>query len=111
MRKDSAYRRFGMPKFVTNTGNQDRAKHLEAVRRIREGIDPKARGLGGFSGTELSIPELDYAILQALYPELNSRDATERTKAWKKFAASPESEPYRLYRIKRGPQCRSLTVR
>jgi hypothetical protein len=103
-----------MPQFVSTTGNMDHRRHLEAVRRIREGIDPKPKTLGshgGFAGVELSIPELDYAILKIRYPELNSRDANERTRAWQRFANSPESEDYRLYRIKRGPQCRSITAR
>jgi len=103
-----------MPEFVTSTGNADRKRHLEMTRRIREGIDPKVKNLGpngGCAATELIIPELDFAVLRARFPELNSKCATERTKAWQKFAASPESEPYRTYRIKRGPQCRSITAR
>ena len=97
------------------TPEQFRINMTEIVRRIREGIDPKTRRLdqanGGCAGVELSIPEMDYAVLKIRYPELNSRDATERTKAWQKFIRSPESEPYRTYRIKRGPQCRSITAR
>ncbi len=108
--KNSQYRAGGMPAFVSNTGNLDRKRHLEMVRRIREGIDPKARHLP-FAGCELSIPELDFAIIRVRYPELTSKCPTERTRAWQKFANSPESEPYRLYRLKRGPQCRSITAR
>jgi hypothetical protein len=111
---ESQFRQFGMPQFVTTTGNADRRRHLEAIRRIREGIDPKPKTLGsfgGFAGVELSIPELDYAILKIRFPELNSRDAGERTRAWQRFARSEASLPYRLYRIKRGPQCRSITAR
>lgn len=108
------FQQFGMPEFVTHCGNKDRKKHLEAIRRIREGIDPKPHHLGpngGCAGVELSIPEFDYAVLIVRYPELNSKDGVEQTNAWKRFLASPESEPYRVHRIKRGPQCRSITAR
>jgi len=111
---DSQFRRFGLPTFKTTCGNADRANHLEAIRRIREGIDPKPKTLGpngGFAGVELSIPEFDYQFIRARYPDLTSPDAGIRTAAWKKFAASPESEPYRTYRIKRGAECRSITAR
>lgn len=107
--KKKQHQQFGMPTFVTSTGNADRRKHLEATRRLREGIDPK--GHASFGSIALQIPELDYAVLRVRYPELNSPDATERTKAWQKFAKSPESEPYRTYKIKRGPQTRSITAR
>lgn len=113
-RRASQLNDLGMPQFVTNCGNSDRANHLEAIRRIREGIDPQPKKLGvagGFAGVELSIPEFDYAVLQVRFPDLNSKDAGIRRNAWLKFAKDPASEPYRLHRIKRGPQCRSLTAR
>lgn len=98
-----------MPAFVTSTGNKERAAHLAEVKRMREGIDPK--GHASFGSVALSIPMLDAQVIRARYPDLNSPDAEIRTKAWQKFAASPESEPYRTYKIKRGPQCRSITAR
>ena len=103
------HQQFGMPTFVTNSGNKDRARHLAEVKRMREGIDPK--GHASFGSVSLCIPELDAAIIKIRYPDLNSPDAEIRTRAWQKFARSPESEPYRTYKIKRGPQCRSTTAR
>lgn len=114
MKRDSQYQKFGMPAFASRGGNPDRRRILEGVRRIREGIDPKPKNLGsagGFAGCMLAIPEFDFPIIQAMFPDLKSHDAEIRSKAWKKFARSPLSEPYRLSKIKRGPQCRSITAR
>lgn len=103
-----------MPTFATRGGNPHRRHILEGVRRIREGIDPKPKTLGssdGFAGSMLAIPEMDFPIVQAMFPDLRSPDAEIRSKAWLKFARSPLSEPYRLNKLKRGPQCRSITAR
>lgn len=114
MKRVSQFEQFGFPDGGTHCGNKDRAKHLAAIKRIRDGVDPAPKKLGtngGFAGVELSIPELDYYVLQHRFPDLKSKDPEIRRRAWLKFAKSPESEPYRLYRIKRGPQCRSITAR
>lgn len=103
------HKQFGMPTFVTTCGNADRAKHLAEVKRMRDGIDPKSHA--SFGSVSLLIPELDAAVLKVRFPDLTSPDADIRTKAWQKFARSPLSEPYRTYKIKRGPQCRSTTAR
>ena len=103
-----------MPTFKTFAGNPERAHILDGVRRIREGVDPKPKTLGrheGFGAVMLSIPEFDYPFIRAMFPDIASQDAEIKTKAWKKFARSPLSEPYRINRIKRGPQCRSITAR
>jgi hypothetical protein len=44
----------------------------------------------------LSIPFEDYLALQVKYPELASPDGQIKTRAYKRFMASPESKPYRL---------------
>lgn len=114
MKRDSQFRNFGLPRFASRNGNPDRQHILSAVRKIREGTDPKPKTLGsggGFGGVELVIPELDMAFIQRMFPEVTSQDATERTKAWQRFSKSPLSEPYRVHRMKRGPQCRSITAR
>ena len=50
-----------------------------------------------FGRAMLTIPQLDYQRLIKHYPALNSHDAVEQTKAWKRFLRSPESEAYRNY--------------
>ena len=89
----------GIPAFKSNTGNADRKAILDANRRVREGIDPAPRDFGsggGFGRAMLRIPEFDLPFIQAMFPETKSHDATERTKAWQKFARSPLSEKYRV---------------
>ena len=103
-----------MPAFKTTAGNPDRAKILDGVRRVREGVDPMPRKLGshgGFGAVMLSIPEFEYPFILRMFPDFNSMDEEIKTKAWKKFAVSPFSEPYRINRIRRGRQCRSITAR
>ena len=114
MRRDSQFRNFGLPAFKSRRGNPERRRILEGVRRIRDGIDAKPKPLGtggGFGGVELVIPEFDFPFIQAMFPDVTSKDAEIRTRAWQKFAKSPLSEPYRVNKLKRGPQCRSITAR
>ena len=68
---------------------------LEATkyRRDHPGIMQDAP----FGRAMLTIPELDYQRLIKHYPALDSLDAVEQTKAWKRFLRSAESEPYRNY--------------
>lgn len=110
-RRFSQFKTFGFPDGGTHCGNKDRAAHLAMVRRIRDGTLPKPRSLGGWSGMELSIPELDYYVLVQRFPDLRSPDAEIKRRAWLKFKNDPASEPYRIYRKQRGPQCRSITAR
>jgi hypothetical protein len=51
-----------------------------------------------FGRVILAIPLSDIAALRALYPDLVSRDALTRTRAWQHFARSPASVPYRTAR-------------
>ncbi len=71
---------------------------------------PRDSGMGHVA---LSIPEYDYFILQIRFPELASRDAGVRLAAWKRFIASPLSEPYRVHRNegKKRPGFAAGTVR
>jgi hypothetical protein len=104
----------GMPEFVTKGGNRDRHNILEDNKALRDGRLPKPRNLGdsdGFAGVALRIPELDYAVIKIMFPDDTSPDHEIRTKAWQKFARDPASEPYRVQRKTRGPQCRSITAR
>ncbi len=111
MGKVKQFKQFGFPDGGTHTGNKDRAAHLAMVRSIREGNAPAPRHLGGLAGMELSIPELDYYVLVQRFPDLRSPDHEIKRNAWLKFLNGPLSEPYRIHRRKRGPQCRSLTAR
>ena len=44
----------------------------------------------------LSMNDIDRRALARLFPDINSPDAELRTKAWKRFMASPLSEPYKV---------------
>ena len=65
---------------------------LETNRQLRrEGLKDLS-----FGRWALSIPEIDYKKLVKANPALKSLDTVERTLAWKRFMASPESVPYRV---------------
>lgn len=108
------FKEMGMPAFVTRGGNAERAAGLERNKLLREGRLPAPNNLGshgGFGGVALSIPPLDYEVIKRMFPDVTSKDHEIRSKAWQRFTKSPLSEPYRVSRIKRGPQCRSITAR
>lgn len=109
-KKQSQLEQFGMPQFVTRNGNAHRRAILEDNKLRRDGVGAKPRNFG-FGGVALRIPELDYKVIQIMFPDVNSPDHEIRTKAWQKFANDPLSEPYRVHRKTRGPQCRSITAR
>ncbi len=50
-----------------------------------------------FAGDQMRIPEIAYYALQKKYPDLASLDAEIRTKAWRRFYASSEADPYRTH--------------
>lgn len=112
---EGQYYKYGLQPFASTSGNADRKRILENVKGVREGTSGvTARnfgGGGGFGRVALCIPEFDYPFIKAMFPEVTSPDAQTRTKAWQRFAKSPLSEPYRTYKNKRGPQCRSITAR
>lgn len=90
-------KRFGVPGEVVNDHAPARQAHLSRIKRIRERTLPKPPGQD-FGYLALSIPEFDYYVLQQRFPDLKSPDHEIRLKAWKKFIASPLSEPYRVNR-------------
>jgi hypothetical protein len=49
-----------------------------------------------FGGLELIIPLDDLHALWRKYPELNCPEAETKTKAWRRFFASSEADPYRV---------------
>ncbi len=67
---------------------------------LRENLELRNSGIKadgiGFGRAILQVPQLDLQRLWRKYPDLNCLDADIKTKAWLKFAASSESEPYRL---------------
>lgn len=64
----------------------------QALRNEPEAVRPLS-----FMGSELRIPELHYYRLIKKYPELNSKDSTTLSKAWRKFLASAEADIYRTH--------------
>lgn len=74
-----------------------RAQVYTANRRVREGVGPRPRRLDDGEVT-FRIFEADFFALRKLFPELAARDGKTRFEAWKRFAASPFSEPFRVTR-------------
>lgn len=107
--KKSDVERYGLPSFVSTTGNRERMQVLHRNYLIREGRLPRV--FQDCMAVSMQIPPLDHAVLMARYPELQSTDLETRQRAWDKFEFSSESEAYRHYKLKRGPQCRSITAR
>jgi len=64
--------------------------HNRAVRQDRQG-----RSMG-WGEPMLRLPELDLHKLKVANPDLAHPDGQIRSRAWKRFAASPEAAPYRL---------------
>lgn len=71
---------------------------LQEIRKEAGALRPLS-----FMGWELCIPEADYWPLLAKYPELKSLDAEIKTRAWRRFMASSECDPYRV-RDRRRPR-------
>ena len=107
--KKTPLERFGLPDFTSRNGSADRAAVLAMNQGIREGRLPRV--FHDRMAVSLNIPPLDYEVLIRKYPDLNSKDTEIAHKAWQKFTRSTESEPYRVYRLVRGPQCRSISAR
>lgn len=49
-----------------------------------------------FAGLELNIPEIDFYVLLKKYPDLGCPDAEIKTKAWRKFIGTSESDKFRV---------------
>lgn len=68
---------------------------LEANNRIRSGSTPLPRRLeDGY--VSMRIPERDWKVLKRWDPELVSRDAETRLRAWKRLEAGPLGDLYRV---------------
>ena len=67
---------------------------LERNRELRK--NPAALHSLDSMGLELTIPELHYWRLVKKYPELGAPDAATKTRAWRRFMGSSESDPYRV---------------
>jgi hypothetical protein len=74
----------------------DRRAILEKNKALRNADRRKEDGLRW----ALSIPTDDYDVLVKLNPDLGSVDRQIKNQAWRKFLASPESIPYRVYEPK-----------
>lgn len=88
---------FGMPG-GPDTPNKGRADHLENLsrRRREQGTAKVSATDGAFGYAALSIPELDYYVLVVRFPDLRSKDAEIKRKAWQKFCRDDASLPYRV---------------
>ncbi len=60
---------------------------------LRKHDVPKDTALGR---PALSMDEVDRYTIAKLFPGINSADAKERSKEWRRFIASPLSAPYRV---------------
>ena len=74
-----------------------RQQILEVNKQFRQGSlqKPNAPDVGYVS---MVIPTKDFKILKIIYPDLASKDAQVRLKAWKKLEASALGEVYRVTR-------------
>jgi hypothetical protein len=77
---------------VSNWLQPGRRTLLSNVAEVRDNRLAKEMEWGR---AELEIPVMDLHFLKKANPDLDSKDATIKTAAWKKFLASPESLPYR----------------
>ena len=66
---------------------------LDGIKTIRDNRLAKSLDWGR---VELEIPEIQLINLKRRYPDLGAPDGETKTKAWKRFAQSPESLPYRV---------------
>lgn len=98
--KPNQLERFGLPEdhALKKLARQNRRKHLKYIQQIREGARPKPRDDTALGRVALSIPELDFAILRARFPDLASPDNARRTAAWREFMKGPLAEIYRVYK-------------
>jgi len=76
-------------------GNPERPRilTLNQAKRRGERVNTTA-----FGRVVLNIPIVDMQAINLRYPDTAAPDAEVRTRAWDKFLASPESEPYRVSR-------------
>jgi len=72
----------------------NRREILEGVATFRREAPPPDRP--GFGRVALQIPEEDFKQLVRKYPDLMSRDAGIKSKAWLAFMQTSECEPYKL---------------
>lgn len=90
-------------------GDPDRPRVLGLNREMRKERlnNDLGQGLGYLA---FNIPVPDMRVLLVRFPELGSQDHEIKTKAWKRFAQSPLSGPYKVRRGdgKRRPNNRIL---
>lgn len=80
-----------------NGGDPNRPQILRLNELMRNEV--LNNDLGDGNGyLALQIPEPDMRVLEIRFPELISPDHEIKLKAWQKFMASPESEPYKVRR-------------
>lgn len=95
-----------MPRIDLKIGERQYAEHALREMQKRDYVEiyfnlEMAKGEDSvrdltFGRMMLSIPEDHRRILALLYPEIDSKDAEIRTKAWKKLMTNDITIPYRL---------------
>jgi hypothetical protein len=78
---------------VSDWRQAGRRQLLDGIQTVRQ--DRLARKMP-WGEPSLEIPVVDLHFLKKANPDLESLDGEIKTKAWKKFLASPESLPYRV---------------
>ena len=78
-------------------GLSGRKQLLDQLRYVRE-HDTSKQSWDEHGFLLFSIPEVDYAILERRYPDINAPDAATREAAWAKLRKDPLMERYKPHR-------------
>lgn len=89
-----------MPAFARSSPHPERQKWLElAADRRASGARPaelKDESGESFGYYAFLVPELDYKVITAAMPELNSKDKEEMARAWRRFGMTELGRRYAL---------------
>lgn len=94
-RDERRLRSFTLEHLPNRGGDQDRPRilALNQAKRAGERVNTVP-----FGRVVMNIPIPDMQVINLRYPDTASPDAEIRRRAWDRFLASPESEPYRVSR-------------
>jgi hypothetical protein len=86
-------------KLLSETGQPERDQIMVDIANQRL-ADRKTKDLK-MGRLYLEVPEMDLWQLKLKYPELGSKDAEIKTRAWKKFIHTTEAKPYLIRDLKK----------